>query len=135
MNELVIDATVENITAVTEFVEEKLMELDLPVKTSMQINVAIDELFGNIAMYAYNPEIGSAVVRVEVGGEPPAVSLTFIDEGVQYNPLEKEDPDVSLSAEDRQIGGLGIYMVKKSMDEVSYEYKDGKNILRIVKKI
>ncbi|MDE6984956.1 MAG: ATP-binding protein, partial [Lachnospiraceae bacterium] len=97
--------------------------------------VAIDELFGNIAHYAYNPEVGSATVRVEVIRSPLAVVITFIDNGVQYDPLAKEDPDTALSAEEREIGGLGIYMVKKSMDEITYEYREGQNILRIRKNI
>lgn len=135
MKELSIAATVENIEAVTDFVNQQLEALDCPMKAQMQIDIAIDELFGNIAHYAYNPEIGGATVRVEVTEEPLAVIITFIDNGVPYDPLAKEDPDVTLSAEDRDIGGLGIYMVKKTMDEISYEYKDGQNILTIKKKI
>lgn len=135
MNELTIDATVNNIEAVTSFVEEKLAPFHLPVKSQRQINVAIDELFGNIALYAYNPDKGMAVVRVEFGDDPPSVTITFIDRGTPYDPLARPDPDVTLSAEQRQIGGLGIYMVKKSMDDVSYEYRDGQNILRITKNI
>ena len=94
----------------------------------------MDELFGNIVRYAYQPGMGPATVRVEVTGEP-AVILTFIDNGVPYDPLKKADPDTTLSAEERQVGGLGIFMVKKSMDEIAYEYQDGQNILRIKKKI
>ncbi len=135
MKELKIAATVENIEAVTDFVNQQLETLDCPMKAQMQIDIAIDELFGNIAHYAYNPEIGGAIVRVEVTEDPLAVIITFIDNGVPYDPLAKEDPDVTLSAEDRDIGGLGIYMVKKTMDEISYEYKDGQNILTIKKKI
>ena len=133
MKELKLAATVENIETVTDFVNEQLEALDCPMKAQMQIDIAIDELFGNIAHYAYNPEVGDATVRVEVIEDPLAVVITFIDKGVPYDPLEKEDPDTSLSAEDRQIGGLGIYMVKKSMDDIIYEYKDGQNILKIKK--
>ncbi len=135
MKELTIDATIENITQVTAFVDEQLEALGCPLKAQMQIDIAIDELFGNIAHYAYNPEIGPATVRVEVQQDPLAVVVSFIDNGIPYDPLAKEDPDVALSAEDREIGGLGIYMVKKSMDEITYEYKDGQNILRIKKAI
>ena len=133
MKELTIAATVENIEVVTDFVNRQLEELACPMKAQMQINIAIDELFSNIAHYSYNPEIGQATVRVEVMENPLAVSITFIDNGVPYDPLSKEDPDLTLSAEERQIGGLGIYMVKKSMDEITYEYKDGQNILSIKK--
>lgn len=133
MKELTIAATVENIEAVTDFVNQQLEELACPMKAQMQINIAIDELFSNIAHYSYNPEIGQATVRVEVMENPLAVSITFIDNGVPFDPLSKEDPDLTLSAEERQIGGLGIYMVKESMDEITYEYKDGQNILSIKK--
>lgn len=135
MKELTIQATVENIDAVTEFVEEQLEALGCSPKIRAQIDIAIDELFGNIAQYAYHPGVGPATVRVELTEDPLAVVLTFIDHGVPYDPLAKEDPNTSLSAEERGIGGLGIYMVKKTMDGVDYEYKDGQNILRITKKI
>ena len=135
MKELTIAAKVENIEAVTDFVNEQLEALDCPMKAQMQIDIAIDELFGNIAHYAYNPEIGKATVRVEVIEDPLAVTITFIDNGVPYDPLAKADPDTTLSAEEREIGGLGIYMVKKSMDDITYEYKDGQNILAIKKNL
>ena len=135
MKELTLAATVENIETVTEFVNAQLELMDCPIKAQMQIDIAIDELFGNIAHYAYNTEVGSATVRVEVSEAPLAVIITFIDNGVPYDPLGKDDPDITLSAEEREIGGLGIYMVKKSMDEITYEYKDGQNILTIKKNI
>lgn len=135
MKELTIDATIENITEVTAFVDEQLEALGCPLKAQMQIDIAIDELFGNIAHYAYNPEVGPATVRVEVVQEPLSVVVSFIDHGAPYDPLARKDPDTGLSVEEREIGGLGIYMVKKSMDEISYEYKSGQNILRIKKKI
>ena len=135
MKELNIAATVENIEVVTDFVNEQLEALDCPMKAQMQIDIAVDELFGNIAHYAYNPEVGDATVRVEVVEEPLAVVITFIDKGIPYDPLAKADPNTSLSAEEREIGGLGIFLVKKSMDDITYEYKDGQNILAIKKKL
>ena len=135
MKEMTIPATVENIDKVTEFVNSQLEEIDCPIKARMQIDIAIDELFGNLAHYAYNPETGPATVRVEVTEAPISVVVTFIDHGIPYDPLKKDDPDVTLSAEERAIGGLGIFMVKKTMDEITYEYKDGQNILRIRKDI
>lgn len=133
MKELNISATVENIPVVTAFVDEQLEALNCPLKAQMQIDIAIDELFGNIAQYAYNPDIGSATVRVEVSEDPLAVIITFINGGIPYDPLKADDPDITLSAEDRPLGGLGIYMVKKSMDAIIYEHRDGKNILSIKK--
>ena len=135
MKELTIAAAVENIEKVTAFVDSQLEELNCPMKARMQIDIAIDELFGNIAHYAYYPKEGTATVRVEVLEEPLAVVITFIDNGVPYDRLKNADPDITLSAEEREIGGLGIYMVKKSMDDIFYEYKEGQNILKIRKEI
>ncbi len=135
MNELEIEAKVENLDKVLAFVDEKLEAANCSMKAQMQLDVAVEELYVNIAHYAYNPGSGSATIRVEVEGEPLEVTITFIDHGVPYDPLAHEDPDVTLPAEERQIGGLGIFMVKKSMDDIAYEYKDGKNILTIKKKI
>ena len=133
MKELELEAKVENLSEVLAFVDEQLEAADCPMKIQMQIDIAVEEIFVNIANYAYAPEIGTATVRVEVLGDPPAVGITFIDGGVPYDPLAKDDPDVTLSAEERQIGGLGIFMVKKSMDDVKYTYLDGHNILTIKK--
>ena len=133
MKELVIDALTDNLPQVLAFVDEQLEAADCPMKIQMQIDIAVEEIFVNIAHYAYNPDIGTATVRVEVMSEPPAVDITFIDNGIPYDPLAKADPDVTLSAEERQIGGLGIFMVKKSMDDVKYEYLDGHNILTLKK--
>ena len=133
MKELELKALTENLPKVLSFVDEQLEAADCPMKIQMQIDIAVEEIFVNIAHYAYNPDVGTAKVRVEVMGNPPAVDITFIDNGVPYDPLAKADPDVTLSAEKRQIGGLGIFMVKKTMDDVKYEYLDGHNILTLKK--
>lgn len=135
MKEMNIEATIDNIPTVTAWVDEQLEALDCPMKAQMQIDIAIDELFSNIARYAYNPETGPATVRVEVVENPMAVVITFIDKGIPYDPLKQEDPNTHLPAEEREIGGLGIFMVKKTMDDINYEYKDGQNILTIKKNI
>lgn len=135
MKELTLDATIDNVSKVMGFVDEQMEQLGCSMKAQRQVDVAVEELFSNIAFYAYHPETGSATVRVETEENPPAVEITFIDNGTRYDPLAKADPDVTLSAEEREIGGLGIYIVKKTMDDVSYEYKDGQNILRIKKNI
>ena len=132
-DELEIEALVENLPKVLEFVDEKLDAKDCPAPVKIQIDIAVEEIFVNIASYAYNPEIGAATIEVEVKDDPLSVELTFIDNGVQYDPLAKENPDITLSAEERGIGGLGIFMVKESMDNVEYEYSNGKNILKIKK--
>lgn len=133
MKEINIAAEVANINAVTDFINEELEAALCPMKAQLQIDVAIDEIFSNIAYYAYTPEKGDATVQISFSDDPKSVSITFIDSGKKYDPLAKEDPDITLSAEDRNIGGLGIYMVKKTMDNVLYEYSDGKNHFTIVK--
>ena len=131
MKELTIAATVENIETVTDFVNEQLEAYDCPMKAQMQIDIAIDELFDNIAHYAYGPGKGTAKIQVE--HEDGTIVITLIDSGIPYNPLAKEDPDVTLSAAERQIGGLGIFMAKKNLDDIQYRYEDGKNILTLRK--
>ncbi len=135
MKEMTIEATVENIAVVTDFVNEELEELDCPMKAEMQIDIAIDELFGNIARYAYSPGKGPATVRVEVEDDPMSVVITFLDHGHPYDPLSADDPDITLPAEMRPEGGLGVFLVKQTMDAVRYEYKNGQNILTIRKNI
>lgn len=135
MKELTLQAIPENASVVTEFVEAELEALDAGFKIIAQINVAIDEVFSNIASYAYGNSEGMATVRLEYDEASRQVSITFTDNGIAYDPLQKEDPDTSLSAEERPIGGLGIFMVKKIMDAVHYEYVDGCNVLTIVKTI
>ena len=135
MAELTLQASLEKLDEVLAFVEENMEKNECPMKVVMQVQIAVEEIFVNIAHYAYDSGQGMATIRVEVGGDPLQVIITFIDQGVPYDPLKKEDPDVTLSAEERKIGGLGIFMVKKSMDDVKYQYIDGQNILTISKKL
>ena len=135
MNEFVIEATRENLPKVISFVNEHLEAADCNMRTQIQIDIAVEELFINIASYAYDPEIGTAVVQVTVTDEPLSVEITFIDNGRQYDPLAKDDPDITLPINKRKKGGLGIFMVKNSMDDIHYEYADGKNILTIKKNL
>lgn len=134
MKEFTVEAKVENLDKVIAFVNSELETADCPMKTQMQIELAVEEIFVNIAHYAYGEETGSATVTVDVSSGDTAV-ICFSDSGVQYDPLAKEDPDVTLSAEKRSIGGLGIFMTKKSMDHISYEYRDGHNVLTMEKRI
>ena len=135
MREMDIAATLENLDTVMAFVDQQLEEVGCSMKAQMQIDIAVEEVYVIIAHYAYNPEVGGVTIRVQIEEDPLAVILTFIDKGKPYDPLAKEDPDVTLAAEDRQIGGLGIFMVKKSMDNVSYEYNEGRNILTLKKNL
>ena len=134
-NELETDALTENFEYVQEFVKDYLDKIGCPEKTKNQVDIAVEEIFVNIAHYAYKTGIGKAVVRVEITDEPATVTITFMDHGVEYNPLERDDPDITLSAEERDIGGLGIFMTKNLMDDVTYEYNEGKNILKLKKSL
>lgn len=133
MKQIKVKADTAELDNVLSFADTILEELGCSVKSQMQIDIAIEEIFVNIAHYAYPEAEGEAVIYVEPGEGSSSVTITFEDEGIPYDPLKNEDPDITLSADDRPIGGLGIFMVKKSMDEVSYEYKDGKNRLTIRK--
>lgn len=130
-----LPATLENIVAVTAFIDEQLEALGCPVKAQMQLDMAVDELFGNIAHYAYGNADGETTVQFDFDEATHMARITFIDSGIPFNPLEKADPDVTLTAEERGIGGLGIFMVKKSMDKLEYAYENGCNILIIYKQI
>ncbi|MBQ5499017.1 MAG: ATP-binding protein [Treponema sp.] len=135
VKELTLEAKVANLQQVLDFVDENLTSMRCPMKILMQIDVAVEEIFVNVASYAYTPNTGSVTIRMDLQEKPRAVVITFIDSGIPYNPLAKEDPDVSLSAEERSIGGLGIFMVKKTMDKMEYEYTDQKNVLKMYKNI
>ncbi len=131
---LEIDAAPENLQAVTDYIHQRLTRNGCPAKVLFRIDLAVEEVFVNIAHYAYTPGTGKAWIRAAVS-EDRIATIVFADRGAPYDPLKKEDPDVTLTAEDRQIGGLGIFLTKQIMDDVSYEYKDGQNILTLRKKI
>ena len=132
---ITLPATVENIGKITAFVEGRMEEKDCPLKQIMQVSMAVDEVMANVAMYAYAPGTGDVTVAVDFDDGSRTVSITFIDRGVAFDPLAKEDPDVTLPAEQRKIGGLGILLVKKTMDDVAYRREGDKNVLCIKKKV
>jgi len=135
MKELVTDAIVENATEVIDFVASELKALGCSKSIIVQMSITIDEIFSNISYYAYGPDTGTATVRTEILNNPLRVVVTFFDRGKPFNPLAKADPDINVSVEEAEIGGLGIYLVKKNMDEVRYEYIDGQNVFTIVKNL
>ena len=128
--ELVVDAKTEKLDEVLDFIDGFLEEHGCPMKVLNQINIAAEEIFVNIAHYS-----GSDKARITLTESDGVVSITFADTGTPYNPLARPDPDTTLSAEERQIGGLGIYIVKKTMDSVNYEYRDGCNVFTIRKTV
>lgn len=133
MEKITVDAVVENLQQVIDFATEQLEARDCPMKTVMQTELVVEEIFVNIANYAYHPEVGSATFCVEFEDNPSAVVMTFIDGGKPYNPLERDDPDTTLDVDERDIGGLGIFLVKKNVDEIAYRFDDGQNILTMKK--
>lgn len=135
MEELIIAAETERLDEVLSFVDRILEQYNCPMDVQIQIDIAVEEIYVNIANYAYNPEVGEATIRCTIENDPLRIIIEFMDGGVPYNPLERENPDLDLSAEERDIGGLGIYMVKTSMDDVSYRHENGKNIFKIQKNL
>ena len=135
MKELTVLATIENIPVVTAFIDEQLEALSCPLKAQMQIDVAIDELLSNIACYAYKDDTGGATVQFAFDASKSVVSITFIDRGFPFDPLEQDEPDITCPAEERSVGGLGIFLVRKTMDGMEYMYENGANVLTIYKKI
>jgi len=140
MKEITLEAKLDNLQEVMGFIDGELEANDCPMKTQMQIDVAVEEIFVNVAHYAYTPEVGNVSVSINIcadedGSDVLKAVVTFKDSGIPFDPTAKADPDVTLSAQERQIGGLGIYMVKKSMDSMTYSYTEGQNILTIMKKL
>ena len=132
---LTVDATLTSLDEVVVFVEDSLSTTSCPMKLTMQVALCIEELFVNVASYAYENRQGVCTIRLETQHTDTdgIVFIELTDSGKPFNPLEKEDPDITLSADEREIGGLGIYMVKKSMDQVTYDYCNQKNVLRLEK--
>jgi anti-sigma regulatory factor (Ser/Thr protein kinase) len=131
MKELKIEARIENLNSVLEFANAELDKTNCPHKIKQQINIVVEEVFVNIAHYAYAPATGFAVIRINASGNE--VLFEFEDSGKPFNPLENIDPDITASAEDRSVGGLGIFMVKKMMDTVEYRHEDKRNLLKLKK--
>lgn len=135
MKTLTVPAELGELDHAIQFVLSELEHIHCPAKTQNQMAIVVEEVFVNIAHYAYNPDIGEATIRCAVGGSPLQVTIEFLDAGKPYDPLKNDDPDVTLSAEQRSIGGLGIFMVKRLVDDIKYEYREGKNILTVRKQV
>ena len=128
-------AKTEALSAVLGFVEETLESYDCPMKTQTAISVAIEEVFVNVAHYAYGGGEGDMTLGIGFDDETRTITFRMTDRGVPFDPLKKPDPDITLSADEREIGGLGIFITKKTMDTVAYAYENGENILTMIKKI
>ena len=135
MDSLTVSAKIESLDTVYKFVNEKLTSLNCEERTLYQLRLAIEEIFVNIASYAYHPKDGEAEVRCEVLEAPLRVVIQFLDSGTPFDPLAAEDADTSPEGLIGREGGLGILLVKNVMDDVQYTYENGKNILTILKKL
>ena len=135
MREITVAATTSSISEVTVFVDEELERLDCPSKANMQLDICIDEIFGNIAHYAYGSGSGDATVRLDFDETERLLSLTFIDSGSPFDPTDTPEPDTTSPLEERPIGGLGLFMVRKMVDAMEYRREDEQNILTIRKRI
>lgn len=133
--ELTVKADVNNLDKVQGFIDERLEAAECSMKAQTQIDVAVEEIYVNICNYAYKDKGGEGDAKVKMKITDGVAEIVFEDSGIQYDPLANEEPDITLSAEEREIGGLGIFITKKTMDEVLYDYKDGKNALTLRKKI
>ena len=135
MKELTLSASVSSIPEMTAFVDEQLEAVDCPMKHQMQIDVALDEILSNIARYAYPSGSGDMTLSFDFDPTARQITIVFTDAGVPYDPTSQEEPDTTSSAEDRAIGGLGIFLVRKIMDDMAYERRGNKNVLTIRKRI
>lgn len=135
MTEKKFPAKDEALSDVIAFTEEELEKACCPMKAIMPITVAIEEVFVNAAHYAYPNSSGEIILGIDFDSESRTMTFRMTDSGIPFDPLAKPDPDITLSAAERQIGGLGIFMMKMTMDKVSYVYKDGQNILTMKKVI
>ena len=135
MKELKVKADRKNLLKVQTFIDGQLESAGCSMATQLAIDVAVEEMFVNIASYAYDGKTGTVTVRIAIHKEPLSAEIIFIDSGNRYDPLAKPDPDITLSAKERRKGGLGIFMVKNTMDDMKYEYKDGKNVLTLMKNL
>ena len=131
MDEFEVSASVENLHKIDTFISSRLEEAGCPMKTMMKIEIIVDETCGNIVRYS-----GASFIRVSFNrDEDNSVTLTFTDDGIPYDPLSAKEPDISASLDDRPIGGLGVFIVRNTMDKLSYQNKNGRNILTAKKKL
>ncbi len=135
MLERVFEAKEENIHEVLSFVEQELEKAGCPMKLQIAVSVAIEEVFVNIAHYAYPGGDGTAKLSISIDDASDEATFVISDSGIAFDPLERDDPDITLSAEQREVGGLGIYIVKQTMDTVTYDRENGENILTMTKKL
>ena len=135
MTNRIFEAKTDALSDVLGFVDEMLEKYECPMKIQTAVCVAMEEVFVNVARYAYKGGEGDVSLGIGIDQESRTVTFRMADKGVPFDPLKKPDPDITLSAEEREIGGLGIFITKKTMDSIEYVYENGENILTMKKKI
>ena len=133
MSELRVEADVKELDTVQDFIRKELEKYDVSEKVMFQIELAVEEIYTNISSYAYRPEVGQAIINCSVTKDPLQVVIQFLDSGKPFDPLSRDEADTSQKALMERTGGLGIFLVKKNMDDVVYTYENGKNVLTISK--
>jgi anti-sigma regulatory factor (Ser/Thr protein kinase) len=135
MQKITVPAKIENLDKVLNFVNKQLSSVDYNMKARLQLELSVEEAYINISKYAYESEVGKVEICCTMEEDPLQIKIRFIDSGIPYNPLENEDPDIYLGTEEKMPGGLGIFLIKKNVNNIGYEYQNGKNILTIQKKL
>ena len=135
MQELSVLSVTKNLPQVLGFVDRNLEALGCGASEQMQIDVSVEEIFVNIASYAYTPNEGPVAIQFEATRDPVSMSIRFLDHGIPYDPLDAPEPDISSPLRERKRGGLGIFISRQYMDAIDYQYKDGQNILTLKKRL
>ena len=135
MHKITVPAKIENLQKVFNFVNMQLNSVAYNMKSRLQLELSIEEAYVNISKYAYESDEGKVEILSRVDEDPLQITVKFMDSGIPYNPLKNEDPDIYTNTEEKELGGLGIFLIKKNVDNIGYEYLNGKNILTIQKKL
>lgn len=135
MDKIAVPAKIENLKEVLNFVSKQLNSVEYNMKAGLQLELSVEEAYVNIAKYAYGEKEGEVLILCNIDKDHSQITVQFIDCGIPYNPLKNEDPDILSKTEEKEIGGLGIFLIKKNVDHMAYEYRDKKNILTLQKKL
>ncbi len=135
MHKLILTAKIENLNKVFDFLDAQLSSLAYNMKAKLQLELSIEEAYVNISKYAYTSDKGEVEILSSVDEDPLQITVQFVDSGIPYNPLKTEDPDLFTDTEEKELGGLGIFLIKKNVDNIKYKYHNGKNILTLQKKL
>jgi serine/threonine-protein kinase RsbW len=135
MHKLILTAKIENLNKVFDFLDAQLSSLAYNMKAKLQLELSIEEAYVNISKYAYKSDKGEVEILTTVDEDPLQITVQLVDSGIPYNPLKTEDPDLCTDTEEKELGGLGIFLIKKNVDNIKYKYHNGKNILTLQKKL